>query len=138
MVYLESVTMMAISKASTTVRILSPCIATAKLKSDSHLPQKSWKMFFISSLNPIQDGPFQGCSRMIPISKICHISYNDETWHSYTLSKKDPKNIWITWHTPWVMLTSAFFHRKSANFAISRNKDINCILIHNSQIFLSL
>ena len=22
-----------------------------------------------------------------------HISYNDETWHSYTLSKEDPKNV---------------------------------------------
>ena len=22
-----------------------------------------------------------------------HISYNDDTWHSYTLPKKDPKNI---------------------------------------------
>ena len=29
--------------------------------------------------------------------------------------------IWITWHTPWVPLTSAIFHPKSANFAISRN-----------------
>ena len=22
-----------------------------------------------------------------------HISYNDETWHSYTLPKEDPKNV---------------------------------------------
>ena len=50
---------------------------------------------------------------------------------SYTLPKKDPKNIWITWHTPWVPLTSAIFHRKSANFAISRNTCIDCILIQN-------
>ena len=28
-----------------------------------------------------------------PLPKICHISYNDETWHSYTLPKEDPKNI---------------------------------------------
>ena len=28
-----------------------------------------------------------------PVPKICHISYNDEIWHSYTLPKKDPKNI---------------------------------------------
>ena len=40
---------------------------------------------------------------------LSHISYNDETWHSYTLAKEDPKNIWITWHTPWVLLTSAYF-----------------------------
>ena len=60
-----------------------------------------------------------------------HISHNDGTWHSYTLSKEDPENIWITWHSPWVLLTSAFFHRKSANFAISRNTDLDCVLIYN-------
>ena len=37
-----------------------------------------------------------------------------------TLSKEDPKDIWTTWHSPGVLLTSAFFQRKSANFAISR------------------
>ena len=33
------------------------------------------------------------------------------------------------------LLTSAFFHRKSVNFAISRNTDIDCILIHISIYF---
>ena len=33
------------------------------------------------------------------------------------------------------LLTSTFFHRKSANFAISRNTDIDCILIHNFNLF---
>ena len=28
-----------------------------------------------------------------PPSDLSHISYNDETWRSYTLSKEDPKNI---------------------------------------------
>ena len=28
-----------------------------------------------------------------PSLKQSHISYNDETWHSYTLPKEDPKNI---------------------------------------------
>ena len=30
-----------------------------------------------------------------PLPKICHTypSYNDETWHTYTLTKEDPKNI---------------------------------------------
>ena len=37
------------------------------------------------------------------------MSYNNETWQTYTLLKEGPKNIWITWHTPWVLLTSAFF-----------------------------
>ena len=39
---------------------------------------------------------------------LSHISYNDETSHSYTLPKEDPKTIRITWHTPGVLLTSAF------------------------------
>ena len=25
-----------------------------------------------------------------------HISYNNETWHTYTLPKEDPKNVEIT------------------------------------------
>ena len=44
-----------------------------------------------------------------PLKSVTHISYNDETWHSYTSTKKDPKNICIMWHTPWVLLTSPFF-----------------------------
>ena len=90
--------------------------------------------------HPIQDGLFRGCSQMRgvgggaakgPLPKICHTYRTMMKLGSYTLPKEDPKNIWITWHTPWVLLTSAFFHRKSANFAISRNTDIDCILVHN-------
>ena len=90
-------------------------------------------------LNPIQDGLFRGCSRMggkkVPHPKICHTSCNNETWHNYTLPKEDPKNIWITGHIPWVLLTSALFYWKSANFGISRNTDVDCILIHNFKFF---
>ena len=43
----------------------------------------------------------------------------------YTLPKKDPINVSVTWQTPWVLLTLAFFHRKSVNFVISRNTDID-------------
>ena len=28
-----------------------------------------------------------------PSKNLSHISYRDETWHSYTLPKKDPRNI---------------------------------------------
>ena len=31
------------------------------------------------SFNPIYDGPFRGCSRS-------HISYKDQTWHSYNVT----------------------------------------------------
>ena len=52
-----------------------------------------------------------------------------------SLPTGDPKNIWITWYTPWVLLTSAFFQQKSGNFTVSRNTDIACILIHNFPFF---
>ena len=61
------------------------------------------------------------------------MAYNDETWHSYTLPKEDAK-IYKSRDTP--LLTSAFFHWKSATFVISRNTDIDCILIHNFYFFL--
>ena len=91
--------------------------------------------------NPIQYGLFWGCSRMgesqkgLPsLKSVTHIL---QWWNlaQIYLPKEDRKNIWITWHTPWVLLTSAFFHRKSANFAISRHTDIDCILIHNFCLF---
>ena len=65
---------------------------------------------------------------------LSHISYNDETWHGYALSKEDPKNVWVTWYIPWVLLTSEFFHWESANAAISRNTDTDSIwyIIFNS------
>ena len=34
-----------------------------------------------------------GEAKRLPLPKICHTSYNDETWHTYTLLKEDPKNI---------------------------------------------
>ena len=40
---------------------------------------------------------------------LSHISYNDETWHSYTLPKEDPKNIWTTWNTPDFWWSQHFF-----------------------------
>ena len=63
---------------------------------------------------------------------ICHTYPTMMKLGSYTLPKKDPKNIWITWHTHWVLLTSAFFHRESANFVISRNTDI--VMLHKVRV----
>ena len=66
--------------------------------------------------------------------KTCHtyptmMKFNTVIPYLKKIKKKKKK--WITWHTPWLLLTSAFFHRKSANFFISRNTDIDCILVHN-------
>ena len=61
---------------------------------------------FLRLVNPIQDNPFQGCSRIVvggegnqksPLSlkPVKHI-LNDETWHTYALPKEDTKNIKIS------------------------------------------
>ena len=34
-----------------------------------------------------------GAAKRFPPPTISHISYNDETTHTYTLPKEDPKNI---------------------------------------------
>ena len=38
----------------------------------------------------------EGGKKPPPPKSLSHISYINETWHSYTLPKKDPKNIRIT------------------------------------------
>ena len=104
-----------------------------------HLLENS-KYFFKDILilrfyvNLIQDESFWDCLRMEgdkkAISQICD-TYPAKMKLGRVIPylKKNPK---ITWHTPWILLTSTFFHRESANFAISRNIDIDCILVHNS------
>ena len=54
------------------------------------------------SINPIQDGPFQGFSRMaaatrplLPKMSSTYLAMA-KLWYSYTLPKKDPKNVLIT------------------------------------------
>ena len=71
-----------------------------------------------------------GCKKY-PLPKIYHTYPTMMKLGSYSLPKDNPKNIWITWYISWVLLTSAYFHRKSANFAISENTYANCILVHN-------
>ena len=80
-------------------------------------------------INPIENGLFGaahgwGAKRPPPFPKILsHISYNDETWHSYTLPKKDPKNMSHVTHP----LSSAA--PKISKFCYIRNTCIDCILI---------
>ena len=87
--------------------------------------------------NPIQDGSFWDCSRgwgaqKGPIPKICHIYLTMMKLGTVIpYLKKIQKNKYITWHTHWVLLSSAFFHWKLTIFVISRNTDIDCILIYN-------
>ena len=62
---------------------------------------------------------------------LSHISYIDETWHSYTLPKEDKKNTKIRCHTPLFLLTSAFFQWKPAISVTLGNTGIDYILTHN-------
>ena len=57
------------------------------------------------------------------------MSYSHETCYSYSLHKEDPKYINKVTH-PLSSADIIIFHWKSANFAISRNANINCILMH--------
>ena len=102
----------------------------------SHLsfPLTLFRMGFFGAAHGCGGGG-EGAKIQPPLPKICQTYPTMMKLGSYTLPKEDPKNIWITWHTPWVLLTSAFFHWKSANFAISRDTDIDCILIHNFYLF---
>ena len=69
-------------------------------------------------------------------SKICH-TYSAMKKRGTIISdlKEDPKHLWSTWCTPFVLLTSELLYRKSANFALWRNIDIDCILKQISNPF---
>ena len=67
-----------------------------------------------------------------PFLKSVNITFTDETWHSFTLAKKIQKICKLHDITlEFCILLTAFFHRKSAYFAVSRNTDIAGILIYN-------
>ena len=71
----------------------------------THWNSSNLPKYHIPEFNPIQNETFWDCSRKLNLS---HIFYNDETWHSYTLSKEDLKHIRITWYTLWFLLTFLF------------------------------
>ena len=90
--------------------------------------------------NPIQYGLLRGCSRMggarAPLPKICHtypIMMNDIA-QLYLTQRRSKKYLNHMAH-PLSSADISIFYRKSANFAISRNTDIDFILIHNFYLF---
>ena len=75
----------------------------------------------ISVINPIHNGPFWGCSRMVGPRRAPYLKSGThilQWWNlaQLILPKEDPKSIWITWHSPWVLLRLAFFHCKFSKF----------------------
>ena len=70
-----------------------------------------------------------------PLPKICHTYPTMIKLGTVIPYPKKIQKIYESRDTQGVLLTSEFFYRKSANFAISRNTDIDCILMHNSYLF---
>ena len=67
-----------------------------------------------------------------PLPKICHTYPTMMKPGTVIPCLKNIRNIYESRDTtPWLLLKSAFFHRKSVNFVISRNTDIDLILVHN-------
>ena len=98
-------------------------------------------------INPIQDGLFRGCSRMMgglfgpPLLKICH-TYSTMMKLGRVIPYRKKVKKYMNHVTHLLSFADiSIFHRKSANSAVSRNTDIDCFLIHNFhlfQFFLSL
>ena len=93
------------------------------------------RVYCILNFNPILDGPFRSCSWMrgskrLPLSKICRAYPTLMKLGTVIPYLKKIQKIHKSHDTPWVLLTSAFFHRKSTIFSISGNTSIDCILMH--------
>ena len=90
-----------------------------------------------TGFNPIHDGLFRGCSRMggepfwPPLPKIRHTYPKMMKPDTVIPYLRKIQKIYKSRDIPWVLLTSAFLHRKSANFATSRNTHIDRNLIDN-------
>ena len=52
-----------------------------------------------------------GFKKRAPVPKISHTYPTMMKLGSHTLPKENAKTIWITWHTPWFLLTSAFLKK---------------------------
>ena len=91
--------------------------------------------------NPIQDGLFRDCSRMgeggrafwPTLRKICHTNPTMMKLGTVISYLRKIQRMYKSSDTPleFFLLASAFFHRKSANFATSRNTYIDWNLIDN-------
>ena len=95
----------------------------------------------MSTINPIQDGLFRGYSRMgrgqkgPPFLKsVKHILQCLNLAQLYLTQRRSKKYMNHVTH-PLSSADISIFQRKSANFAISRNTDIDCILIHDFYLF---
>ena len=73
-----------------------------------------------------------GGGKKAPLPKICHTYPTTIKLGTVVPYPRKIKKIYESRDSP---LDQHFFHRKSANFAISKNTDIDRILIHNFYLF---
>ena len=92
---------------------------------------------FRHTFNPIHDWSFRGCSWMeergkkSSLPKISHTYPTTMKLGTFVPYLKKIQKIYEPRDNHWALLISAFLYRKSTNFAILKNRDIDCILIHN-------
>ena len=77
-----------------------------------------------------------GWAKGAHLSKICYTYATSMKLGMFILYLKEIKKIYeLRDATTWAVLTSSFFHRKSPNFAISQNTDMDFILVHKFKFF---
>ena len=70
------------------------------------------------------------------LPKFCHTYPTAMKFGTVMPYLKKIQNIFESRDTPpWVLLTSVFIQQKSENFVVSRNTNIDCILVHNFYFF---
>ena len=104
---------------------------------------RNWSRVYISSVaiiflndgfKPIQDGLFRGCSRMGRGPSVTHILQWWNLAQLYLTQRRSKKYMnHVTY--PLSSADISIFHQKSANFPISRNTEIDCVLIHYFYLF---
>ena len=96
---------------------------------------------FFHPLNPIQDGLFRSCSRMgggakwPPFPKICHTYPTMMKLGTVISYPKKIQQIYESRDTPLEFCWHQHFFTRNHQILLSRNTDMDCILIHNFYLF---
>ena len=97
-----------------------------------------WKQLFNSlyaywvkdSLKPVEDRHFRGCSRRRGAKRLPHTYLTVMKLGTVIPYLKKTQKIYESRDTPLDLCWNQLFYCKIANFAISENTNIDCILVH--------
>ena len=92
--------------------------------------KRSLTLFMMDIFETAHGWGGRGGGKKAPFLKICHTYPTTMKLCSCTLPKEDQK-IYESYSTPLTSADITIFHRKSANFVISKNTGVDCILVHN-------